>query len=250
MPPYDPEPALFLADWSAPLIQKHFKMPGISIPHLQSAGYMLLAAPFAWLFNKVPFLRNMRLDPDTIRKRLGLLGEPMILGFIIGFLLALLARQSAKDVLLTAVNTAAVMLVDVGVQQRIGAIPLAGGEIAWMDTGLPVTAGLSTNFGQSGWAFAAGSSVQPASPYVVRNLGDRPVKLATPALVPASWKPVQSKLIRWQSDGLTIEGLLYLPPEAKGKAPLVVNVHGGPAAFHARDRQAFANELDWWLARR
>lgn len=102
--------ALFLADWSAPLIQKHFKLPGISIPHLQSAGYMLLAAPFAWLFNKVPFLRNMHLDPDTIRKRLGLLGEPMILGFIIGFLLALLARQSAKDVLLTAVNTAAVML--------------------------------------------------------------------------------------------------------------------------------------------
>jgi PTS system galactitol-specific IIC component len=67
--------ALFLADWSAPLIQKHFKLPGISIPHLQSAGYMLLAAPFAWLF-----------------------------------ILALLARQSAVDVLLTAVNTAAVML--------------------------------------------------------------------------------------------------------------------------------------------
>ena len=102
--------ALFLADWSAPLIQKHFKLPGVSIPHLQSAGYMLLAAPFAWLFNKVPFLKNMHLDPDTIRKRLGLLGEPMILGFIIGFLLALLARQAAKDVLLTAVNTAAVML--------------------------------------------------------------------------------------------------------------------------------------------
>src|SRR3990172_2590754 len=31
--------ALFLADWSAPLIQKHFKMSGISIPHLQSARY-------------------------------------------------------------------------------------------------------------------------------------------------------------------------------------------------------------------
>jgi len=102
--------ALFLADWSAPVIQKHFKLPGISIPHLQSAGYMLLAAPFAWLFNKVPFLKNMRLDPDSIRKRLGLLGEPMVLGFIIGFLLALLARQSFTDVLLTAVNTAAVML--------------------------------------------------------------------------------------------------------------------------------------------
>jgi PTS system galactitol-specific IIC component len=102
--------AVFLADWSAPLIQKHFKLPGISIPHLQSAGYMLLAWPFGWVLNRIPALRNLKLDPDSIRKRLGLLGEPMVLGFIIGFLLALLARQGAKDVLLTAVNTAAVML--------------------------------------------------------------------------------------------------------------------------------------------
>lgn len=102
--------ALILADWSAPLIQKHFKMPGISIPHLQSAGYMLLALPFAWVFNRIPFLKNLNLDPDTTRKRLGLLGEPMVLGFIIGFLLALFARQAITDVILTGVNTAAVMV--------------------------------------------------------------------------------------------------------------------------------------------
>jgi PTS system galactitol-specific IIC component len=102
--------ALFLADWSAPLIQRHFKLPGISIPHLQSAGYMLLAVPFAWLFERISFLKNLKLDPDSIRKRLGLLGEPMILGFIIGFLLALFARQSVTDMILTAVNTAAIML--------------------------------------------------------------------------------------------------------------------------------------------
>jgi dipeptidyl aminopeptidase/acylaminoacyl peptidase len=140
-------------------------------------------------------------------------------------------------------NTAAVMLIDVGVQQRIGAIPLAGGEIAWMDTGLPVTAGLSTNLGQSGWTFVAGSSVQPATPYVVRALGDKPVRLSTPALVPAGWKPVQSRLISWQSDGLTIEGLLYLPPGLKGKVPLVVNVHGGPAGTFLDSNSNLVNLL-------
>lgn len=102
--------ALFLADWSAPLIQKHFKIPGISIPHLQSAGYMLLAVPFAWLINRVPALKKMNLEPDAIRKRIGLLGEPMILGFVIGLLLAAFAGQSLTDVILTAVNIAAVML--------------------------------------------------------------------------------------------------------------------------------------------
>ena len=102
--------ALFLADWSAPLIQKHFKFPGISIPHLQSAGYMLLALPFALLFNRIAFLRRLRLDPDTVRKRLGLLGEPIVLGLIIGILLAWLAGQAPVDILTTGVNIAAVML--------------------------------------------------------------------------------------------------------------------------------------------
>jgi PTS system galactitol-specific IIC component len=102
--------ALFLADWSAPLIQKHFKMPGLSIPHLQSAGYMLLGVPFAWVMNRIPFLRNLKLDPDTVRRRLGLLGEPIVLGLIIGIVLALLAGQAPIDILNTGVNIAAVMV--------------------------------------------------------------------------------------------------------------------------------------------
>jgi PTS system galactitol-specific IIC component len=102
--------ALFLADWSAPLIQKYFKYPGLSIPHLQSAGYMLYAVPFALVLNRISFLRKLNLDPDTIRRRLGVLGEPIVLGLIIGILLAALARQSVVDVLTTGVNIAAVML--------------------------------------------------------------------------------------------------------------------------------------------
>lgn len=102
--------ALFLADWSATLMQRYFRFPGISFPHLQSAGYMLLAAPFAYVFNKIPFLRKMNLNPDTIRKRLGVLGEPMVLGLIIGIVLAALAGEAPMDVLITGINIAAVMV--------------------------------------------------------------------------------------------------------------------------------------------
>lgn len=102
--------AIFLADWSQPLIEKYFKLPGISFPHLQSVGYMLLAAPIAWLLNRVPFLKNLKLDPDTIRKRLGILGEPIFLGLFIGVILAALAGQSLMDVILTGINVGAVML--------------------------------------------------------------------------------------------------------------------------------------------
>jgi PTS system galactitol-specific IIC component len=102
--------ALFLADWSQPLIQKYFKLPGVSFPHLQSAGYMLLAAPFAVLFRKIPFFGKMRLNPDTIRKRLGLLGEPIFLGLIIGVLLSAFAGQDVQGILTTGINIAAVMV--------------------------------------------------------------------------------------------------------------------------------------------
>lgn len=102
--------ALWLADWSQKLIEKYFKLPGISFPHLQSAGYMLLAAPFALLLNKVAFLRNLKLDPDTIRKRLGILGEPIFLGLFIGVVLAALAGEALTDVILTGINVGAVML--------------------------------------------------------------------------------------------------------------------------------------------
>ena len=102
--------ALWLADWSQPLIEKYFKLPGISFPHLQSAGYMMLAVPFALLLNKVAFLRNLKLDPDTIRKRLGILGEPIFLGLFIGVILAALAGETLTDVILTGINVGAVML--------------------------------------------------------------------------------------------------------------------------------------------
>jgi len=102
--------ALFLADWSAPLMQKYFKFPGLSWPHLQSNGYMLLAAPFAWILNKIPFLRKLNLNPDTIRRRLGVMGEPIVLGLVIGVLLAVAAGESAYDSLLTGINIAAVMV--------------------------------------------------------------------------------------------------------------------------------------------
>ena len=88
--------ALFLADWSAPLMQKFFKLPGISFPHLQSAGYMFLAWPFAWLINKVPALKKLNLNPDTIRKKVGIFGEPLFLGLFIGLILEI-GRASCRE---------------------------------------------------------------------------------------------------------------------------------------------------------
>jgi dipeptidyl aminopeptidase/acylaminoacyl peptidase len=47
--------------------------------------------------------------------------------------------------------------------------------------------------------------------------------------MPAVWPQIASQVIQWKNEGQSIEGLLYLPPQASShKVPLVVDVHGGP----------------------
>ncbi len=68
--------------------------------------------------------------------------------------------------------------------------------------------------------------------------------LSTPALAPANSRCVPSKRIEWKSDKLTIEGLLYLPPEAaQHRVPLIVQVHGGPLGAYQDDYEPFVNFL-------
>jgi dipeptidyl aminopeptidase/acylaminoacyl peptidase len=93
----------------------------------------------------------------------------------------------------------------------------------------PIVTGLSTNLQQTGWIWMAEASDHPPMLCYAENLGGDCVKLPTPELTTQHFRSVTSKVVSWQNDGLTIEGLLYLPPEAATKkVPLIVDVHGGP----------------------
>jgi len=93
----------------------------------------------------------------------------------------------------------------------------------------PVVGSLGTNREQTGWIWLAESSDQPASLCYSAALGGSCQKLPTPDLATQHFRAVKSQLVKWQNQGMTIEGLLYLPPEAANKkVPLIVDVHGGP----------------------
>ncbi|MGH9597527.1 MAG: alpha/beta hydrolase family protein, partial [Edaphobacter sp.] len=79
------------------------------------------------------------------------------------------------------------------------------------------------------YVYLGSSSTSDSSVYMTTSLDQPGKRLNQPELVPASWMAVQSKPVSWKRAGFTIEGLLYLPPQAaSGKVPLIVNVHGGP----------------------
>jgi dipeptidyl aminopeptidase/acylaminoacyl peptidase len=95
--------------------------------------------------------------------------------------------------------------------------------------GTPVISGLSTNRKQTGWVWLASGSDHPESLCYAAALGAECKTLPTPELATQHFRSVKSQLVTWKNDGLTIEGLLYLPPEAATKkVPLIVDVHGGP----------------------
>ncbi|MDR1389747.1 MAG: PTS galactitol transporter subunit IIC [Treponema sp.] len=108
--------ALLLADYTQKYIEKYFNMPGISFPHLTALGFMPLVIPLNWILDHVPGLNKLHVDPETIRKRFGLFGEPMLLGIIIGAIIGILAgkysdQNPVQSTLILALNMGAVMFI-------------------------------------------------------------------------------------------------------------------------------------------
>ena len=111
---------------------------------------------------------------------------------------------------------------------------------------LPVAAfeEVVTNDAQNGWVFLGSSGGSAPQLMYAAKLGDTPKVLAVPELTPKGVKSVVAKRISWKSDKLTIDGLLYLPPQAAtGKVPLVVDVHGGPLGAFNDGYQSYVDFL-------
>lgn len=83
--------ALVAADLGAEQNQKFFNLPkGVSISHPVANTYLIFAYPFNWLFDHIPGIRNINITPESVQKRLGFLGDPTIIGFILGVVLGCL----------------------------------------------------------------------------------------------------------------------------------------------------------------
>jgi len=102
--------ALLIGDWTAKDVQEFFKIPGVSIPQ----GWAITSVPIIkildWIVEKIPGLRDIYWDSEGIQKKLGVFGQPIIMGAILGLLFGLIAYGFDTRVLMLAVQMAAVML--------------------------------------------------------------------------------------------------------------------------------------------
>ena len=102
--------SLVIADFTAPSLSKFYdNMDGISIPQPFCAAYVPFAVAINKLLDMIPGINKIDIDAEGLKKKFGLLGEPIFLGVIIGSGLALLAGYDIPKTLKLGVIMGAVM---------------------------------------------------------------------------------------------------------------------------------------------
>jgi len=121
---------LKLADWTAPLAQVYFSIPGCSLPHTETVNWAPLNLALEKLiFSRIKSLEKVKLDPESIRAKLGYFGEPMMIGFYVGIILGLLSTTDIVTIYKLGIYLAALMLLEgrmIGILME-GLVPIADG---------------------------------------------------------------------------------------------------------------------------
>ncbi|EEM8093805.1 PTS galactitol transporter subunit IIC [Salmonella enterica] len=102
---------LKLADWSAPLVAKYFGLEGISLPTLSSVVFFPIGLLFDKIIDKIPSVNRIHIDPENVQKKMGIFGEPMMVGTILGVLLGIIAGYDFKHILLLGISIGGVMFI-------------------------------------------------------------------------------------------------------------------------------------------
>lgn len=101
---------LKIADWTAPTVQEYYGVPGVSIPHPSAGFQAIYVIPLNWLLDHIPGVNKIDFNMADIKSKLGLLGEPTVIGMLIGTILGLLAKLGIVKSLYVGMTLCAVML--------------------------------------------------------------------------------------------------------------------------------------------
>jgi PTS system galactitol-specific IIC component len=106
-----------MSDMTAKTYQEFNDMPGIGVPCGTTVQASLFAMPVVWLLDRIPGIKDWDASPDGIKKRFGLVGEPGVLGFILGVIIGIFAYGvgtgdlGAAKILGLGMNVAVMMMI-------------------------------------------------------------------------------------------------------------------------------------------
>jgi PTS system galactitol-specific IIC component len=77
---------------------------------MSTVGWFPFCYAVNWVLDRIPGVNKIRLDTEKMQERLGVLGEPMLIGLIIGLALGLAAGMPFGDLINMAIQLAAAMV--------------------------------------------------------------------------------------------------------------------------------------------
>jgi dipeptidyl aminopeptidase/acylaminoacyl peptidase len=138
-----------------------------------------------------------------------------------------------------------VQLVELGFHGKVARYAPGAGQPEFLALQPSNVSAVVTNAQRTGWLFLGSGGGKPPELYYTTDLKSPATPVKTPPLTPEHLVSVAPKELQWKSDGFTIDGRLYLPPEAaKQHVPLIVEVHGGPLGAYS---DAHAPWIDFLL---
>ncbi len=102
--------AFKLGDLWAPLMADYFELDGLTVPHGTSAYMAPVACAVDALIEKTPGLNKVNFSVEGLQEKIGVLGEPVVIGFALGTVIGFLAGYDAQSALPLGVKMAAVMV--------------------------------------------------------------------------------------------------------------------------------------------
>ncbi len=100
---------MICADLTAHKFQKYYDLDGISIPQPFCQSMMPFAIVINKLLDKIPGFSKLDIDAEGLKKRFGVIGEPLVLGVIVGMLIGWAAQMDIKKILFLGITMGAVM---------------------------------------------------------------------------------------------------------------------------------------------
>lgn len=83
---------LVIGDVYAPLIQSYYGIKGVSNPQTQTVTWAPVSHAVNSILNRIPLIKKIHVFYDEVQYKLGVLSEPMIMGFMLGFIAGIITK--------------------------------------------------------------------------------------------------------------------------------------------------------------
>jgi PTS system galactitol-specific IIC component len=101
---------MVIADRTAPGVEEFLGLPGVSLPHGFSGAYAPIAAVMNAILERIPGINKININPEKVQKKLGVFGEPLIVGTVIGMIIGAMAKYDISKILQLGVTMGGVLI--------------------------------------------------------------------------------------------------------------------------------------------